>query len=440
MKSSTYNNKSTGNNPCKCGKLEKYNNSSFNTLAQVGTNLNLSCNSTIKKSGELDTLQKRARSKHISDAMINELHKLDSPIKSSYGRTLKCCYELIVKDGIATSRYCKNRFCLVCARIKTAVLCDKYADPMRTNFPDAYFVTLTTPNVEAILLKDEMARLFNLFKSLNEKHKKRYQRGKEPDKLKAIVKLECTYNSHRNDFHPHLHIITNSLDNAEYIVKEWLTRNPKSEPIAQDIRKCDEKSLMEVFKYSTKLMSDIEGYEKGKSQGKGKLVIEALDVMFRAMSKKRTLRCYGFRLKIEEEFTENDLKAITTTEADDSEYTYKICDWVDEDDTKDVTGWRPGIKEEEFKKSILVTGIKFLPKYMTRSDIIDLMESYRLDCGFRDYRHCTYYLLTHSNELRNFEDVSFKRIREMGFDDTIDSFLDKLYKYFDKVTGRLDKE
>ena len=217
--------------------MEKYNDFPFNTIAQVDTESKIAKNSTIKKETSLSNLQKRARSKFLSDSMLKELYKIDSPLKSSYGRSLKCCEVLRVEEGVAYGKYCKNRYCLVCSRIKTAVLCEKYQASINENFPNAYFVTLTVPNVQAIMLDEEINRLQKLFLQIQRKRKTRHQRKKVKSKFKAISKIECTYNHIREDFHPHLHIIAEGLSTAKYIVKEWLQRNPKSEEVAQDYRK-----------------------------------------------------------------------------------------------------------------------------------------------------------------------------------------------------------
>lgn len=396
----------------------------------------MSQNNTISKKPTLTSLQKRARSKFLSDAMITELHKLDSSIQSSYGRSLKCCEVLRVEEGVAYGKYCKNRYCLVCSRIKTAVLCEKYQASINENFPNAYFVTLTVPNVKAELLEQEIKRIQEIFLQLQRKRKTRHQRRKVRSKFKAISKIECTYNQIREDFHPHLHIIAEGLSTAKYIIKEWLQRNPLSKEVAQDYRKADQNSLMEIFKYSTKLMSDIKDYEKGKAQGKGQLIIEALDVMFRAMHRKRTLRTYGFKLNIQEDFTEEDLKAFTEVDCEEGHYQFNYSDWVDKKSGELLADWVPGTKERKFKASIKTIGKKFLPKYATTTTIIDLLESYRLKCGFRSHQYLTGYLLLHNEELRSFELMAYEELQRRGFDDQHEQFVKKLYKYLDKFQNK----
>jgi hypothetical protein len=417
--------------------LKKYSVFVFNTTAQVGTSSKTPQNSTTQNKGKPNSIQKRARSKFLSNSIVNELYKLDSPLKSSYGRSIKCCDSLNVENGTVYGKYCKNRYCLVCARIKTAVLCEKYKEPIKQNFNDPYFVTLTVPNVRGIALSMKIKEMFKDFKKLQEKHKKRHQRGQINTKMKAIVKLECTYNQEREDFHPHLHIITNTLETANFILEEWLQRNKKSKRIAQDVRKADENSIMELFKYSTKLMSDIKDYESGKALGKGNIVVEAMDVMFRAMHKKRTLRTYGFRLEIKEEFSEEDLKAYTVTEVVEGEYQFNVSDWVEKIEGELLADWQPGHREKKFKESIKSIGKKFLPKYSNTSVIIDLLESYRLQCGFSSHKYLTGYLLINDQELRIFEDTAYGELKIRGFDDTQEEFASKLHKYLDKFSNKI---
>ena len=396
----------------------------LDNIAQVGTNPSLSA------------IQKRARSKFLSYRLVKALANLDSPLKSSYIRSLSCCNEVEVENGVAKSKYCKNRWCFTCARIKTAVLIDKYKDSLDNELPDAYFVTLTIPNCKAGQLRYKVDEMYQEFKRISEKHKKRFQRGQEKQKLKCVTKLECTYNAKRHDFHPHFHIIVNSKESAKYLKSEWLSRFPSTKSVAQDIRKADEGSKLELFKYTAKVMSQIEEFEKGNDSQKP-IFVEALDVIYRALRKKRTLRAYGFRLEISEDFNDEDLKAVTKVKAEDGEYEYFADhkDWINKETGEFLSLWIATSRERKFVKNIIPhSGRKFLKKWLTVSDIIDLVENYRLEISFRSKRRLIDYF-NYSKlgeyELGNFEQHMFKKVKSMNFDDDFQQFRYKLHKFLE---------
>jgi Replication protein len=228
-------------------------------------------------------LLKRAKAKYITNGISNRLRNLDSPLHKSYINTFFCAQTLRQAGQKLTGRYCGNRWCLVCNRIRTGRLISAYQDPL-VSLPDKYFVTLTRPNVKGDELRDEIKTLIaHLRVILNDD-----LRRKHKVKLKGIRKLECTYNTKRNDYHPHFHFIVSGKREAELLVSSWLNRCPTASPLAQDIRKCDDGSVMELFKYFTKVVQD------------GRLYPYALDISFRAMRKLRVYQPFGIR-KVSEE-------------------------------------------------------------------------------------------------------------------------------------------
>ncbi|MEM6696767.1 MAG: protein rep [Bacteroidota bacterium] len=400
----------------------------LDTIAQLDTGSSKCC----CKNQELNAIQKRARSKFLSYNLIKKLYELDSPLKSSYGRSLGCTDKVEVVNGVATSRYCKNRFCLVCARIRTAVLLEKYKKSLEEEITDPYFLTLTLPNVKAYELADCIKQMFKTFVKIKEKYKRRFSRKTEDIELKAVVKLECTFNSKRVDFNPHLHVIVNTKHVGKYMRSEWLERYPTASKKAQDLRKADENSKIELFKYSTKLMSQIEDFENGKDKVKP-IIVESLDVIFRALHKVRTLRAYGFKLEVDESFGDEDLQAVTHVQKDDGEFDYtpEACDWINKETGEMLAEWQAGERERFFVRHMYSTGQKFLKKWLTMSDITDFIEKYRLLAGFRNHQDYALYMKTDLNVYATFVNESFRDCQKMGFDDDFGRFNDKLGGYFD---------
>jgi len=241
------------------------------------------------------TLQKRARAKVLTIAIVKQLLKIDTPFKSRYRNTLYCGSLIIQENEKFTSRYCNSRWCMICNRIRTAKLIDGYLPEIK-KFKNPYFLTLTIPNVEAKEaheLKywfDRMLLEFTRIKDFLRKGKKGYL-------ITGIRKIECTYNPETKEFHPHFHFI---IDNEEItkkngeksntikeIITEWLNRFPQSKGIAQHFKRCDILTTKELFKYFTELL------KKNKNTGKFEFHAEAMDLIFRAMFRKRVFQAMG---------------------------------------------------------------------------------------------------------------------------------------------------
>ena len=160
---------------------------------------------------------------------------------------------------------------------------------------------------------------------------KRAERGKG-ESLKGIRKLEVTYNPERNDFHPHYHIILNSRENAAFLYRYWLKEYNslyfssvwgKSAFKAQEFRKADDKSVRELFKYFTKVIS-------GKRKGERMIYADAMDVMFNAVMGKRVFQNFGFKAK-EAALSEEELqKALEEAKEEKEAYAVAEYEWNQE--------------------------------------------------------------------------------------------------------------
>lgn len=287
-------------------------------------------------------LFKKARKKYFTNSTTNHLRKLNSPLKKGYISSYYCAGTLTQSGNKITTTYCKNRWCMVCNSIKTAQTTAKYEDELFSWGDDKYFVTLTIPNV-----KDDVLRITLMKMQKNFSNILRVLRERKKIDVKGIRKLECTYNPYRDDYHPHFHCIVKSKASAELIRSEWLKRYPEAELFCQDVRQCDEKSMKELFKYFTKIISD----KKSKSnkeysiEEKKKIYPNALDNIFQAIYGMRTFQNFGFKSK---NIDKNEGETIETIEISEEiqlfQWENELTDWLNMNTGELLTGYVPSEK------------------------------------------------------------------------------------------------
>jgi len=284
-----------------------------------------------KSNANLDTLAdlrkvvfskylKRAKSKYITNSYILPLVDLNSPLKKSYWNTFHCSETLLQVGGKVTAKYCNNRWCLVCNRIRTAKMINQYMDQMQT-LNDLHFVTLTIPNVDQRKLRQTIEKMQKDFRRILDK----YRRRKQP--MDGLRKLECTFSKLRGDFHPHFHVVISGRNEAINLLNDWIERNPKARLQAQDIKMANEASLIELFKYFTKVVTKTGS----ESNDEYAVNIKALDQMNQAFYRKRVFQGFGCVKSKSEE--------VEKLQADDLgvqfdggvfEWVQDVSDWVSE--------------------------------------------------------------------------------------------------------------
>jgi hypothetical protein len=229
-------------------------------------------------------LCKRARSKWFTSKIVAPMIFLESPMKKYYQRAFFCGHKITQNNAVLTSKYCDTRICHVCARIRTAKMIKGYLNQL-TELGKLEFVTLTLPNVAENELKNTVEymnkTIINIIRSFRRKG----------EKISGIRKLEITYNSFANTYHPHFHIIVNSQGNN--LVDKWLKCVPNAKLIAQDVRDADENSINELFKYTTKIVA--------RNKSEIKVYINALDKIITAIKGKRCIQPFGIIKKVDEE-------------------------------------------------------------------------------------------------------------------------------------------
>lgn len=310
---------------------------------------------------ETEKLKKRARAKYLTNAVTRSLLTIeDTELKGSYLQTLNCADVVIYNEEKKkwVSHYCKQRWCLVCNRIKTAVNINQYLPEIQT-WDNPFFVTLTIPNIPAkelsVAINDMLKQFTNIKRVIA------YRRKKE---FKAVRKLEVTYNPNRNDYHPHFHIITNGGDIANLIHDEWLKRYPDAREVAQDYRPADNNAIIELFKYFTKILSTKSVSKNhlfsGDIEMKRAIYINALDNIFTVVKGRRTFQSYGFKLKKIDEKQEEDVSIDDSFKEfeelyHNAEFLWKqeLSDWLNHDTGELLSGYEVSESIKEIEKSII---------------------------------------------------------------------------------------
>lgn len=288
------------------------------------------------------TLRKRARAKAKTEAVVEGLAGLgkETPLRFGYASTLRCANVLRQADGKVTGKYCNNRWCTVCNRIRTAKLRTAYA-PALASWADAQFVTLTIPNVQGEQLHGVVREVLKSVKWATDNIRR-------TDRLswKAVRKLEVTYSTKLRNYHPHLHLLVAGKAQADALVRRWLDTHPDANPAAQKIIPCTGPNAMaELTKYLTK--SAVKGAD-GKETAPPARV---LDTIYKAVRKLRTIQPMGFTVAAAADVVQDDdatieLDASTAapaarTELVEWEWITSLTDWIDLTTGEVLSGYEP---------------------------------------------------------------------------------------------------
>lgn len=307
---------------------------------------------------ETELLQEKLKEKYTDKKIRNEkLHGLIKPHVSD--KTLKRICECggfimmianacLEKQKIDFANFCGNRFCPFCnwrkARKDGLIISILMKYIQIEHKKDFIFLTLTTPNVNAEELNEEI-------KNYNKSFKKLMERKEVKQVVKGYVrKLEVTYDSNQkitkelykikkeyykkrglkvgNDnptydtYNPHFHVIiavNKSYFTDKTYIKQgrWLelwqeaTGNPNITQV--DVRKIDnfkdDNSILEIAKYSAK-DSDLLHSE------------DVFNVFYKSLKGKRLLSFNGLFKDAMTKYKAKELEKYK--ESDDTEYTYKF--------------------------------------------------------------------------------------------------------------------
>jgi hypothetical protein len=287
-------------------------------------------------------LLRRARSKFLSLPLAVALAELRTDLEKSYRNTVYCAGTLSQDGGKLCGKYCGNRWCLVCNRVRTARAITRYA-PVLDGWQDKQFVTLTIRNVPgdelAVALDDMQATFSAVVRGIRRTDRLEFQ---------GMRKVECTYNARRDDFHPHYHVIVDGREQADRLVARWLAKwEGSAEAAGQDVRPCSADGVKEIFKYFTKLTTRQDGPRTA-------MAVAPLDVIFRAMRGRRVWQPVGFSAPavVDEDApigTDGDTEALDRAhEGTTWEWEQQVADWVNVRTGEVLTGYEPTERVRRF--------------------------------------------------------------------------------------------
>lgn len=290
------------------------------------------------------TLEKRAKSKYISQKLAYWLlnGNLDSPLVKSYRDSLYCCNILVVNDKqTITGKYCKHRWCLTCNRIRMAVLMLGYGPQLKAH-GDMYFVTLTARSVSREALPARISEFEKKWAGILALNRQQCKRGQGRVFL-GLRKAEC--NPRPGDlYHYHFHILVKGKEAAYWLRSQWLQRmGSESDPKAQDVRKANDDSLLELFKYQVKLPTKANNGEYSAEP-------DQLDWIFRCLAGKRTFQCFGGLKMVSEELDDNFVAQGLPEGVEGIIWQWIEHDWISELG-EFLTGWKPTQKEVDYIQS-----------------------------------------------------------------------------------------
>jgi len=294
----------------------------FNTLAQLPT---------ILQGAEIQLFNKRAWSKWYTQQISKPLSELNSPLSNYYLNTLNNCNSEIHRKGNKlTSKYCNGRHCNICNRIRTAKAINHYGKQFE-GYSDLEFTTLTIPNCTGEDLKTTIEKMVKVFSNIT-----RVIREKRKIEFNGIRKLEITYNSKMNTYHPHIHTLHSGSCGSVFI-QEWLKRFPTATIKAQDTKKATEGSVNELFKYATKILM-----KDKKEKNTIEVYLPAIDTIMIALQNKRTFQSFGKMKMITEDVQELQSQNIDYLDENYSTfYLWNNENWIDFYNDEPLTNFKP---------------------------------------------------------------------------------------------------
>lgn len=313
-----------------------------------------------KQQDSTDGLKKRAGRKYRNTPIIKHLTALDSPMKKRYQSTISCSSSIKAHEGKTTTRYCKRPWCAICNPIRTAVRLNNYKEQLEEvrNEKGLQLTTLTIPNVAGQDIRETFEFFVKVFRQFRNSWQKTYRKA-----FRGVYNLECTHNYKKYNYHPHIHILHESLETetetyevidyetgevitetkqVNALVKYWLKHCTKALLRGQDTRECTE--LIEAFKYSNKSVFKVK--IDGKKQGF--IPVEELDVLYQQIAGMRLFNAFGIKKKNEEKTEEEEMEELEAYEVEkpDGIYLWRDTDWrLQQRDDIVLSGFVPNKKQ-----------------------------------------------------------------------------------------------
>ena len=291
---------------------------------------------------------KRARVKYLTEAMAVGLANVPgSNLTKSYWNTFYCSSVLQKQGDKLTGKFCKNRWCLVCCRIRSAQLIKQFA-PLLNSWSEKHLVTLTVPNCTAADLVTTLEKMTAAFDAIRRRFTMQHRRKQRAAPLVALRKLECTHNPDRDDYHPHFHLVLPDFISAVELREAWLLEYPGAKWKAQDVRPANAGASHELFKYFTKLVT---------TQSKERFIrLGPLNTIFEAIAGRRTFQAFGVKAP-KEVLTDDEADAVADELGDIEalfEWSQAATDWVDKASGELLTNYVPSPQFRKFVESKIV--------------------------------------------------------------------------------------
>jgi hypothetical protein len=292
---------------------------------------------------------KRARVKFLTQALAVGLANLPtSQLTKSYWNTFHCSSILQERqDGKKVAKFCKNRWCLVCCRVRSANLIKQYR-ALLESWPEKHLVTLTVPNCAAADLDATVVAMKGGFDAIRRNWAMQHRRGQRSAQLVALRKLEATHNPDQDTYHPHFHLVVPDLATANELREAWLFQFPAAKWKGQDVRPANAGAAHELFKYFTKLIT---------SQSKERFIrLGPLNTIFEAIAGGKTFQVFGVKVpKVSEEPDEaaealaEELNVVAVWE-----WVQEVGNWVSKETGEILTKYKPSAQFRAFVESKIV--------------------------------------------------------------------------------------
>lgn len=301
------------------------------TLVQNETSMNDNLVVVSGKGSDLTktNLKFRARRKQVSQRLATALVDLakakgDKRKEQENWNLYHCQNVITTSKGRLYSKYCKNRNCQTCQDIRRAEIINNYL-PIIKGWRQPHLITLTVQSCEAHKLEDMIKEMFEVFRKIKNKHRKRCSRGKGYE-FRGVKSIECGFNVESETYNPHFHLIVENKQIGEALINDWLemwTTN-YTDRISQDIRgiKNTDKDKADTLKYICK--SNIDMQEIGT-----KTYISALSNISDAFKGKRVFERFGFN--VPKTKVRGKREDVILGNYKKWKFNFGIVDWVDEE-------------------------------------------------------------------------------------------------------------
>jgi len=221
--------------------------------------------------------------------------------------------------------------------------------PVFDSWGEKQFLTLTVRNCQADELADTVEAMYQAFHRIL-KHLCKYSKVH----LRGVRKLECTYNVEEKTYHPHFHILFEGTpEDGERLIQMWMAKFfDRTDRAAQNCMPANRESIIELFKYFTKVIS------KARSTQNRIFCPEAMDVIFRAIQGRRTFQSFGFLLPKEEmietvEDSDGVVEAWKEVEVEIMwSWSQAVHDWTS-DGGEVLTEYEPTVEDKELVQRIV---------------------------------------------------------------------------------------